>query len=466
MTAAQHKGVKPLKVALKNLGCRVNRAELDAIAASLEQAGCELVGEDEASIVVVNTCAVTGEAEAKARKSLRHYASLPQVQSVVATGCMATLFADEVASLGEKMQVEVLKTQVASCVLAEAGRLGLADAVAGAGKGLQDRPGGSLQVHESAPSASASQIAVDSSLLPVTSEAQGTVTPTGRMRPGIKIQDGCDNRCTYCIVWKARGPARSLSPHEAVAAVSQAVEQGAGEVVLTGIDLGRYDGGIGLAGLLDQLLVKTKVGRIRLSSVEPVELSDDLLRLMGDSSGRVAPFLHLPLQSGCDATLARMGRPYDTARYRAIVERARELVPGLALACDLIVGFPGETAQEFNQSLEFCRSMDYANMHVFRYSKRPGTPAAVAPDQVDPQVAHERSRLMRQMARQSRTSYLASCIGGQELAFIERPGRAITGGLAEVLVDSGAGFAPGSFVKVAPHSLLPSGQLDGRSATA
>ncbi len=285
MTAAQHKGVKPLKVALKNLGCRVNRAELDAIAASLEQAGCELVGEDEASIVVVNTCAVTGEAEAKARKSLRHYASLPQVQSVVATGCMATLFADEVASLGEKMQVEVLKTQVASCVLAEAGRLGLADAVAGAGKGLQDRPGGSLQVHESAPSASASQIAVDSSLLPVTSEAQGTVTPTGRMRPGIKIQDGCDNRCTYCIVWKARGPARSLSPHEAVAAVSQAVEQGAGEVVLTGIDLGRYDGGIGLAGLLDQLLVKTKVGRIRLSSVEPVELSDDLLRLMGDSSG-------------------------------------------------------------------------------------------------------------------------------------------------------------------------------------
>ena len=206
MTAAQHKGVKPLKVALKNLGCRVNRAELDAIAASLEQAGCELVGEDEASIVVVNTCAVTGEAEAKARKSLRHYASLPQVQSVVATGCMATLFADEVASLGEKMQVEVLKTQVASCVLAEAGRLGLADAVAGAGKGLQDRPGGSLQVHESAPSASASQIAVDSSLLPVTSEAQGTVTPTGRMRPGIKIQDGCDNRCTYCIVWKARGP--------------------------------------------------------------------------------------------------------------------------------------------------------------------------------------------------------------------------------------------------------------------
>ena len=460
MTALQHEA-KPLKVALKNLGCRVNRAELDAIAASLEQAGCDLVGEDEASIVVVNTCAVTGEAEAKARKSLRHYASLPQVQCVVATGCMATLFADEVAALGEKMQVEVLKTQVADRVLAEAARLGLQDAAMGESGGAW-APQGNSEVREVTHTP---ELAVDTSLLPVATGSQATVTPTGRMRPGIKIQDGCDNRCTYCIVWKARGPARSLPPREAVAAVAQAVEQGAGEVVLTGIDLGRYDGGLGLAGLLDQLLEKTQVGRIRLSSVEPVELSDDLLRLMGDSSGRVAPFLHLPLQSGCDATLARMARPYDTARYRAIVDRARELVPDLALACDLIVGFPGETQEEFDQSLEFCRSMDYANMHIFRYSKRPGTPAATAPHQVDPQVAHERSRLMRQMARQSRNAYLKSRVGQTELAFIERPGRAITGGLAEVLVDTGAGYAPGSFVKVVPHHLLPTGQLDGRTTT-
>lgn len=466
MTAPQSERVAPLKVALKNLGCRVNRAELDAIAASLEQAGCQLVDEVSASIVVVNTCAVTGEAEAKARKSLRHYASLPQVQCVVATGCMATLFADEVAALGEKMQVEVLKTQVASRVLDAAQRLGLRQATPAEKSSDTETGHGNQSAPKSLQSVSAPKVAVDSSLLPVVTESQGTVTPTGRMRPGIKIQDGCDNRCTYCIVWKARGPARSLPPQEAVAAVAQAVEQGAGEVVLTGIDLGRYDGGIGLAGLLDQLLTETQVGRIRLSSVEPVELSGDLLRLMGDSSGRVAPFLHLPIQSGCDATLARMGRPYDTARYRAIVEKARELVPDLALACDLIVGFPGETPQEFKQSLEFCRSMDYANMHIFRYSKRPGTPAATAPDQVDPQVAHERSRLMRQMARQSRTAYLESRIGQPELAFIERPGRAITGGLAEVLVDMGPGFTPGSFVRVVPHSLLPTGQLDGRSITA
>ena len=416
------------RVALVNLGCRVNRVELDAMAAELEAMGCVLASQEEADAVVVNTCAVTGEAEAKARKAVRHAAGLPGVSAVVATGCVASLFADELDALGDNVRVEVLKDRVPAAV---------ATALADAGM---------------APEPAAER-----------SDAGGSVTPTGRMRPGIKVQDGCDNRCTYCIVWKARGPARSLPLEDAVAAVRRAVADGAGEVVLTGINLGRYDGCPGgLAGLLDALLERTDVGRVRLSSVEPGEVGEDLLRLMAASDGRVAPFLHLPLQSGCDATLARMGRLYTAGEYRAVADLAYDRVPGVALATDLIVGFPGETDAEFDESLEFCRSVGYANMHVFRYSKRPGTRAAAAPGQVDPRVSAERSRSMRAMAADSRRAFASSFVGAAVRVFVERPGRAVSGQLVEVLVDPG--LPMGTFADVVPHGIA-GGRLDARAAS-
>lgn len=417
---------QPARVAFVNLGCRVNRVELDAIARELAGYGAEVADEQTADAIVVNTCAVTGEAEAKARKAVRHAASLPGGPVVVATGCVASLFAGELEALAENVAVEPNKSEVAALV---ASKLGLA-------KGLE------------APGASRA-------------EAPGhAVTPTGRMRPGLKIQDGCDNRCTYCIVWKARGAARSTSPADVLAGVKALVADGAKEVVLTGIDLGRYEfEGLGLAGLLERILSETSVGRVRLSSIEPAGVTDELLRVMAASNGRVAPFLHIPLQSGCDATLARMGRPYTSAEYLEVVQRARKALPGVAIACDLIVGFPQETDEEFAESIATCERCGFAKMHVFRYSRRPGTPAASMEGQVVPEAAAQRSRAMRELASRLRSDFVASLVGTEQLVLVERGSRGVTGGLVEVLVDEGH---DGQLIRVSPASLAGAGVLDAR----
>ncbi len=388
------------KVAFVNLGCRVNRVETDLIANRLERAGCQLVPEDEAELIVVNTCAVTGEAEAKTRKTIRHAAAQPGAPVVVATGCVANLFRGEMEELGPNVLVEPNKAKV---------------------------PGVALRA-----------LGLDEHSVGDDGELAVTPTPTGRMRPGIKVQDGCDNRCTYCIVWKARGAARSLASQKVVAAVREAVGRGAHEVVLTGINLGSYrmdDGSDGrLPELLEKVLRETQIERVRLSSIEPPDVTERLLEVMAASEGRVAPFLHICLQSGCDRTLRRMARVYDTAFFRQAVGLSRSYLPGIALGTDLIVGFPGETDADFAESLAFCQEMAFAKMHVFRYSKRPGTPAAVAPDQVDPHVMAERSRHMRDLATRMRHDQAALHVGEVDRVLVEYPGRGVTSGLFDVMV--------------------------------
>jgi threonylcarbamoyladenosine tRNA methylthiotransferase MtaB len=417
--------VSVAKVAFVNLGCRVNRVEVDVIAAELERASCEIVAEADAEAIVINTCAVTGEAEAKTRKAVRHAASLPQRPVVVATGCVANLFEDEISSIASNVVVVRDKSAVAGTVLSELGVRG-----------------GAATCEGSDPSAP---------------------TPTGRTRPGIKIQDGCDNRCTYCIVWKARGPSRSMDVSEVLGAVGSAVSRGAHEVVLTGINLGRFGGrgpsgdDIELPGLLDLIMRETEVERVRLSSIEPPDVTDELLESMARHGERIAPFLHVCLQSGSDRTLARMGRVYDTSLYRSVVRRAREALPNLALGTDLIVGFPGETDADFDDSLSFCREMDFAKMHVFRYSRRPGTPAATAEGQVDPRVMAERSRRMRELARGMRHAQAASLVGCDDLALVQYPGRAVTGGLFDVRLDPA--IPVDSLVRVRLSSVMPDGTL-------
>lgn len=393
------------RVALVSLGCRVNRVETDLIANKLQRGGCELCSKEDADAVVINTCAVTGEAQTKTRKAVRNASRLPQAPVVVATGCVANLFADELRMIAPNVIVEPRKDRVAACVL---------DAL-GIGEDYVD----------------------DRGVLAV------SPTPTGRMRPGIKIQDGCDNQCTFCIVWKARGHSRSLPSGRIVQAVRDACARNAHEVVLTGINLGNYAAGFddplgegaGLADLLDHLLQTTDVERIRLSSIEPPDVTDALLHVMAASCGRVAPFLHVCLQSGCDATLGRMGRVYDTAEFADMADRAREHMPHIALGTDVIVGFPGETDEEFVQSLGFCRRMEFARMHVFRYSKRPGTPAATAPNQVAPVVSAQRSAEMRELAAQMRTRCMEACVGTVEDVLVQSAGHAVSGGLYDVAVD-------------------------------
>ena len=420
-----------LKVALTNLGCRVNRVELDMMANQLEAAGAELVGEKDAACVVINTCGVTGEAEAKSRKAVRHAAALPNKPLVIATGCVASLFSAELEALADNVCVLSDKRAVAGHIL---------DAFEG-----ECSPGEGEATGATAVTAG--------------------VTPTGRTRPGIQVQDGCDNRCTYCIIWKARGRARSFDPQGIVDEVNASIERGAHEVVLTGINLGDYrwerDGAdpMRLPQLLDLVLSKTSIERVRLSSIEPPDVTAELVSLMAASDGRVAPFLHICLQSGCDETLRRMARVYRTDLFRQNVQLARELLPNVALGTDLIVGFPGETDEQFAESLAFCQEMRFAKMHIFRYSKRPGTPAASFADQVAPEVMAARSKQAHALAAQMRLAEAKKLVGATDLALVQYPGRAVSGGLFDVAVDPS--YALDSLVPVRFDSVRDDATLVG-----
>lgn len=343
----------------------------------------------------------------------------------MATGCAASLFSAELEALDSRIVVEPERERVAQRV---AYLLGL-------GHG-----GGGAEADQAF--------------------CGGAVTSTGRMRPGLKVQDGCDRRCSYCIVWKARGPARSMPPERVVACVGELVSDGAREVVLTGIDLGRYEfGGVGLSGLLARILEQTSVGRVRLSSVEPAGVTEELLDLIASSAGRVAPFLHVPLQSGCDATLARMARPYTSEAYARMTERAKAMVPGIALSTDVIVGFPGETDAEFQESHALCASLGFSRLHVFRYSRRPGTAAAAMKSQVDPAVSLKRSRRMRALSDACASEFSAALVGTPQLVLCERGCMGTTGGGARVRTDAGLA---GSLAWLAPHSSDAAGVLDAR----
>jgi threonylcarbamoyladenosine tRNA methylthiotransferase MtaB len=412
------------------MGCRLNRVEIDSIARELLDAGCELSDEASADVVVVNTCAVTGEAEAKTRKAVRHAASLPHAPLVVATGCVASLFADELTSLMPNVEVEADKSRVASHVLDKLGW------VAKSGR----------------------------------SSKQTTPTPTGRMRCGIKIQDGCDNRCTYCIVWKARGAARSVDPTRIIETIRKATGFGSREIVLSGINLGSYSWEterghtMRLPDLIKEILDTTDVGRLRLSSIEPPDITSELISVMASSSDRVAPFLHACLQSGCDKTLSRMGRVYTSEDYRRVVARAREAIDGLALGCDVIVGFPGETQADFEESLAFCREMRFARMHVFRYSRRPGTPAAAMDNQISAEDQAQRSERMRALAKTMRLAAARSRIGHEELALVQAKGKGVTGGLFTIALDQT--LPVDTLVRVKVHDVFSSAVLDGRGSCA
>lgn len=411
------------RIAYVSLGCRVNRVETDVIVGELLRLGCRVVPEGEADAVIVNTCAVTGEAEAKTRKAVRRASSLVQRPLVVATGCVASLFADTLTSLSDKVVVEVDTAQVARRVLDE------------------------LQIE-------------GREALPPTWPA--APTPTGRTRPGVKVQDGCDLRCTYCIVWKARGASRSVALGDVVAQVRAACEQGACEVVLTGINLGRYrfdEAGAThlLPDLLRLLLEETAVARLRLGSLEPQDVDAPLVEAVASSGGRVAPFFHLCLQSGCDATLARMGRVYRSDLFAERVGLVRGSLPNASFGTDLIVGFPGETEDEFSQSLEFCRAMRFSHLHVFRYSRRPGTVAADMDGQVDPITSARRAAQARALSDASRLREARALVGSRDLVVVQSEGLGVTGGLFDAHVGAGApvgALLPVRIVGVRPDASL------------
>ncbi len=361
-TLAEPEGVP---VAFRTLGCKVNRVESEAIAADLLGRGARLAAEDEAAVIVINTCTVTGEADAKARKAVRHALKAESRPVVVVTGCLAALDAETLRGLGGRVVVEADKAGVAARV---AELLGL------------DARNGQRIVR----------------------------TGAGfRTRASLKIEDGCDNFCTFCIVPHARGVPRAVPLADAVADATALVAAGVREIVLTGINIGRYRDpatGIDLAGLV-AAIAETGIARLRLSSIEPPDLTERLLGVLSSHSA-VCEHLHVPLQSGSDAVLSAMRRKYTAEQYERWIGDARAAIPGLAVTTDVIAGFPGECAAHHAESLAFVERIGFSKLHVFRYSLRPGTPAA-GMEQVAPEVRALRAGELRAAGDALRQRHLA-----------------------------------------------------------
>lgn len=431
-----------------NLGCRVNRVESDKIAAGLLSHGFDLVDEDRAQVIVINTCAVTGEAESKTRKAVRRAVNRSLEPIVIVTGCVVNLNPEELTSISSRVVAEPSKADVVERCVKE---------LAAAGCGT-DRLHG-------LPVDGMDDISISTGEAHVDEDPHAISDLLGRSRYGIKIQDGCNHRCTYCIVWKARGPERSVSLENVIRDVLAAERAGVPEVVLTGVNLGAYrfvqpDGSvIGIARLLQEILDRTSIPQVRLSSIEPMDVDLELVRVMADNKDRVAPFLHLPIQSGCTETLRRMARPYSASDLLSIVDRIRAILPAASISCDLIVGFPGETDEEFSRTLETCRRIGFSRMHVFRYSKRPGTPAAAAPNQVDPKVMASRSAAVRELAESMAAQDAASRIGSVENAVFEYDDRGTLGSFHKVRVADAPGGLRGRIAPVRIGSLSDDGYL-------
>jgi threonylcarbamoyladenosine tRNA methylthiotransferase MtaB len=368
-----------MKVALDTLGCKLNQAETELLARQLAEAGYEVVPQvDGADVYILNTCTVTHTADAKSRHRLRlaHHRN-PGVL-VIATGCYAQREPEKLSRIeGVNLVISHVEKSELPRLLEKAG------------------------------------------CRPTAADLTGNSSPSLRTRTFVKIQDGCNSYCAYCIVPLVRGREKSLPATQVAAEVEQRVADGYKEVVLTGTKVGSYqDNGASLKELLERILAQTDIPRLRLSSLQPQEISPELIGLWRNE--RLCPHFHLSLQSGADPVLRRMKRRYSVSEYQKAVSLMRHLLPDAAITTDVIVGFPGETTEEFQESYEICRDLEFARIHVFPYSPRPGTAAAQSPGKVSEKVKRERSQQMLALARESARNFKQRFIGQTRPVLWER----------------------------------------------
>lgn len=368
------------KVVFQTLGCRLNQAESDSMSEELSGLGFQSAAPDESpDVVVVNTCTVTREATKASRMAIRRHARAHPDSKIVVIGCYAVSDPEEVAAI-EGVDV----------VLGNEEKENFAAAL-----GLTGTAGVPLL-----------QLGFRSSPQPAKPQVPY------RVRANLKAQTGCDEWCTFCIIPKTRGPLRSMDEDSLIEEAKVRAAAGARELVLTGVHLGKYEydrGGdeTSLVRLFSRLLDVEGIWRLRLSSILSRHLTPEVLAYMRDEP-RLCRYLHVPLQSGSDAVLEAMHRPYRIAEYIQAVERAKSTIPGVALATDIIVGFPRETDEDFEQTMDVVRRVGFSKLHVFRYSARPDTAAAEMPDTVPPQVKKARSKALIALGNQQRALFLQS----------------------------------------------------------
>ena len=394
-----------MRVFLDQLGCRLNFSENSTLAGRLSAAGHHIVGRpQDAHVIVLNTCAVTAQAARKSRQTARQLNKRNPDARIALTGCYATLAPQQSAILPGVELVADNQSKEMLHTLLEPWSAEFSDP--------EDLA--RIQPHGT-PFAPASQ------------EEDG-----GRTRAFVKVQDGCQNRCTFCIVTALRGDSRSRTTADVVQEVQSLVESGYREAVLTGVHLGAFGRDLpgrqqtDLKELTAAILTDTDVARLRLSSLEPWELAEGFLDLWQRWPGRLCPHLHLPLQAGADAQLRRMARRCTVASFRKLVADARAAIPDLIITTDLIVGFPGETDADFEESLRFVEEMRFAHAHIFPFSPRAGTAAAEFDGQVPKAVKRERSRRMHEVVARTGHSERSRYVGATRPVLWEGSGQQLT----------------------------------------
>ena len=434
---------------VENFGCRATQADGAAIERQFRERGLKRASApSQAEIVVLNTCTVTAAADRDARAAIRRiHRQNPHCQIVV-TGCYAQRAPDEIAAIPGVSQVignshkrQLAEIAVPSDItrpptIAGSPNTARPSEVAGSGEGHSFSPTVSEEktppVAASGPNfvpltnlASHDRIPIFVSDIFAHTELLAAPVfdaPNERTRPNLKVQDGCDNRCSFCVIPYVRGHSRSLPLTRILEEVDALVSAGYREVVISGINLGRWGrdltpkmwgGGLRLPrfeDLIRAILDQTTLEKLRISSVEPMDWSDELIRLQAESS-RIAKHAHVPMQSGSDAVLRRMQRKYRPWHYREKIEKIRAAMPTAAIGADVMVGFPGETDGEFNETTRMIESLPFTYLHVFTYSPRPGTPAAAMRNQIPVHTARERNRTLRDIAAEKKVAFMQAFIG-------------------------------------------------------
>lgn len=388
------------KIAFYTLGCKVNQADTASMEGIFRKAGYEVVDfSDTADVYLINTCVVTNTGQRKSRQIINRAVRNHPMSLVAVTGCYPQTAPEEVKAI-DGVDVIIGNQDRGQIVeLIEQSMLSKKEAVLD----------------------NVQKMTVDTKF-----EELGVGTETDKTRAFLKIQEGCNQYCTYCIIPYARGPLRSRSLDNIKEEVAKLVEAGYKEVVLIGIHLGCYgkelvkDGkNITLYDAVKSALSVDGICRLRLGSLESVEVETRLLDLMAKDS-RLCRHLHLPLQSGCDKVLKDMHRPYDTTRFASLLKEIRLKIPNVAITTDIIVGFPGETEEDFEHTLTFVKQCKFAKMHIFPYSKRQGTPAAKMQNQVDDNTKAQRVAKLNDVDREMHNKFLQAMIGKEEEVLFEQ----------------------------------------------
>lgn len=386
------------KIAFRTLGCRLNQFETDSLASEFHNAGYSIVDfEEEADVYVVNTCTVTNQSDRKSRNLINHATRKRGDGLVVVTGCMVGARKEELEGRDQRTYFVENDRKTSIFPMVEA-----------------HYSGEILQANSIAPDVFGYKPA----------------DTTFHTRSLIKIQDGCDNFCTFCIVPFVRGRAVSRPFEDIRENILKVLDFGYREIVLTGVNIGRYEHeGMNFESLVENVLEIPGDFRVRISSIEPDGYGERFIELFHHS--KLMPHLHLCLQSGSDQVLLRMRRMYTLAGYRDIVNRIRDMHPGFNLTTDIIVGFPGETDDDFRQTCDMVRNIGFSHIHTFKYSRRKGTRADRMDDQVPEKVKNARSEIIRFIAEENKLGYRSSLIGGNEKVLVEKISKGMARGYGE-----------------------------------